>query len=237
MKTIGLLGGTSWEGTASYLQTLNAVVRERLGTLHSARCLLYGVDFYGLEKCMVHGNWDRCAEMIVDGAKRLEKGGADFIVPCTNTTKRIADRMEAAVSIPVAHIADATADELERRGIRRVGMIGTRFTLEQNFNISRLAAREIETVIPDIQARQEINRIIFQELCFGIGKDASRDFILGVVARLARQGAEGVVLGCSEMGLLIDCEDACVPLVDAVNLHATRAAELSLGLVDTEVVQ
>ena len=222
MKTIGLLGGMSWESTVSYYRIVNTVVKERLGGLHSARCLLYSVDFQEIEACQSAGDWDRSALLLGAAAQNLEKGGADFIVICTNTMHKVAPRIQAAVSIPLLHIADVTAAEILGRGLRSVGLLGTRSTMEENFYCGRLRRQGLE-VLSDM-----INKVIFEELCLGVIREDSRKKFQAAMAGLAGRGARGVILGCTEIGLLLRPEDAELPLFDTTVLHATAAANLAL---------
>lgn len=228
MKTIGMLGGMSWEGASEYYQIINTVVREKLGDTHTAKCLMYSADFHDLENKLEKGDWKGCAKILVDGAQRLESGGADFIVLCTNTLHRVSGEIAEAVSIPLVHIADATLEVLKQRCARRVGLLGTRYTMEQEFNKARLTAEGIEVMVPDKKAREELNRIVFDELRKGLGKDASREYVIDLLDEFARKKVDGVILGCVEIGLLIDQQDSRVPLIDATRIHATRAAELAM---------
>lgn len=228
MKTIGLLGGITWESTAMYYQTLNELVKKRLGGSHSAQCLVNSINFHTVERHLLEENWGPCASVLSQGAKRLEAAGADFLLLCTSTMHRVSDEIAASVSIPLLHIADAMADELQKTGVRRVGLLGTRYTMEQGFNKSKVRQRGIDVVVPDFQVRSEMHRIILRELCLGIGKDSSRDYVLKVVDQLAEQDIEGIILGCAEIGLLIDGEDTSLPLYDATFFHAKRAVDLAL---------
>lgn len=228
MKTIGLLGGMSWESTVSYYRIVNTVVKERLGGLHSARCLLYSVDFQEIEACQSAGDWDRSARLLGAAAQNLEKGGADFIVICTNTMHKVAPSIQAAVSIPLLHIADVTAAEILGHGLRSVGLLGTRYTMEEDFYCGRLRRQGLEVLIPDAPERDMINRVIFEELCLGEIREDSRKKFQAVVAGLAKRGARGVILGCTEIGLLLRPEDADLPLFDTTVLHAAAAANLAL---------
>lgn len=228
MKTIGLLGGMSWESTVSYYRIVNTVVKERLGGLHSARCLLYSVDFQEIEACQSAGDWGRSALLLGAAAQNLEKGGADFIVICTNTMHKVAPSIQAAVSIPLLHIADVTAAEILGHGLRSVGLLGTRYTMEEDFYCGRLRRQGLEVLIPDAPERDTINRVIFEELCLGEIREDSRKKFQAVVAGLAKRGARGVILGCTEIGLLLRPEDADLPLFDTTVLHAAAAANLAL---------
>jgi len=230
MKTIGLLGGMSWESTVSYYQIVNRVVAERLGELHSAKVTLHSVDFQEIETLQRSGDWDRAGALLADAARAVEAGGADFLVLCTNTMHRVAPAIEAALSIPLLHIADATADAIVAAGIDRVGLLGTRFTMEQDFYRGRLEQRHgLRVLVPDEPDRELVHRVIYDELCLGRTLDASRDEYRRIVAALAEQGAQGVILGCTEIGLLLSEADCPVRAFDTTRIHAERAAELALG--------
>ncbi|MFT4302761.1 MAG: aspartate/glutamate racemase family protein [Desulfovibrio sp.] len=228
MKTIGLLGGMSWESTVSYYQIINRVVKQRLGGFHSAKCLLLSVDFAEIETCQAKGRWDDAAAILADGARRLERGGADFMLICTNTMHKVAPQVAAAVSVPLLHLAEVTADELLRRGMTKAALLGTRYTMEEDFYSGVLQRRGIEVLTPDAEDRGMINDVIFQELCMGRIEDASRQKLLSVIDGLRRQGAQGIVLGCTEIGLLVRPQDTDAPMLDTTLLHATAAAELAL---------
>lgn len=228
MKTIGLLGGMSWESTVSYYQIVNTVVKKRLGGLHSARCLLYSVDFQEIEACQSAGDWEKSAQLLGAAAQNLEKGGADFLVICTNTMHKVAPQIRAMISIPLLHIAEVTADEILARNMRCVALLGTRYTMEEDFYHGVLRDRGITVLIPDAAERAMINEVIFQELCRGEIREASRRQFLAVMENLARQGARGIILGCTEIGLLVRQEDSTLPLFDTAALHAAAAADLAL---------
>ena len=228
MKTIGLLGGMSWESTVSYYQIINRVVKQRLGGFHSAKCLLFSVDFAAIETCQAEGRWDDAAAILADGARRLERGGADFMLICTNTMHKVAPQVAAAVGIPLLHLAEVTADELLRRGMTRAALLGTRYTMEEDFYSGVLQRRGIEVLTPDAEERRMINDVIFKELCMGRIEDASRQKFLTVIDGLRRQGAQGIVLGCTEIGLLVRPQDTDAPMLDTTLLHATAAAEMAL---------
>ncbi|NLU47147.1 MAG: aspartate/glutamate racemase family protein [Syntrophomonadaceae bacterium] len=228
MKTIGLLGGMSWESTVTYYQIINTVIKEKLGGLHSARCLLYSVDFHEIEACQSRGEWEKSAVILADAAQRLERAGADFIVICTNTMHKVAPQVQAAISIPILHIAEATAQELIRNKIDKVGLLGTKYTMEQDFYKAKLQEAGIEVLIPEEEDRQRVNYIIFQELCLGVLDDNSRQTLLAVIDKLAQQGAQGIVLGCTEIGLLVQQQDTDLPLFDTALIHAQKAALYSL---------
>ena len=228
MKTIGLLGGMSWESTVTYYQIVNEVVKERLGGLHSAKCILYSVEFDEIERCQSSGDWARRGEILARAAQSLERAGADFILICTNTMHKVYDQVQAAVSIPILHIADLTLSALLSRGIRRVALLGTRYTMEQDFYKQRLINGGMEVLIPGETDRQEINRIIFDELCRGTISPASKATFLRVLEALRAAGAEGAILGCTEIGLLVHQEDTNLPLFDTTFIHARAAAERAL---------
>ena len=229
MKTIGLLGGMSWESTADYYRLINTGVKEALGGLHSAEVVLYSVDFAPLEECQSRGDWETTAEMLVDAARRIQRAGADFLLICTNTMHKVAPAIEQAISIPLLHIADATAEALLRDGVKTVGLLGTAFTMVQNFYRGRLADRYgLEVLVPEHSARQRVHAIIYDELCRGKILGESRKFYLDVVDRLAAAGAEAVILGCTEIGMLIKQGDTTVRLYDTTTIHAARAVEWAL---------
>lgn len=228
MKTIGLLGGMSWESTVTYYQIINTVIKEKLGGFHSARCLLYSVDFHEIEACQSSGDWEKCGDILAEAAQRLEQAGADFIVICTNTMHKVAPQVQDAVSIPLLHIAEATAQELKKSHIDKVGLLGTIYTMEQDFYKAKLQEAGIEVLIPEEEDRQRVNYIIFQELCLGVLDDNSRQTLLVVIDKLAQQGAQGIVLGCTEIGLLVQQQDTDLPLFDTALIHAQKAALYSL---------
>ncbi|MCD9031400.1 aspartate/glutamate racemase family protein [Luteimonas sp. Y-2-2-4F] len=227
-RTIGLIGGMSWESTLPYYRIVNRTVRERLGGLHSARVLLYSVDFHEIEALQHAGDWTGAGEAMADAARRLQRGGADFLVLCTNTMHIVADAIEAAVPLPLLHIADPTADALADAGVRRVGLLGTRFTMEQPFYRERLERRGLEVLLPAAPERERVHRVIYEELCRGVIRDASRAAYREVLAALAARGAEGAILGCTEISLLVGADDAPMPLFDTTELHARAAALRSL---------
>jgi aspartate racemase len=230
MKTVGLLGGMSWESTVPYYRTINRVVGKRLGGLHSARIVLYSVDFQPIETLQHAGDWDAAAHILVDAARRLEAAGADFLVLCTNTMHRVAPQLEAAIGIPLLHVADAAAEAIRARHIRTVGLLGTRFTMEEEFYRGRLELLHgLAVLVPDTADRQEVHRVIYDELCRGEVRDESRERLVGIIEELAAGGAEGVILGCTEIGLLVGPEDSPVPVFDTAEIHAVRAAEWALA--------
>ncbi|MEQ6889385.1 aspartate/glutamate racemase family protein [Halomonas sp. CS7] len=223
MKTIGLIGGMSWESTQTYYRLINQGVKARLGGLHSARLVLYSVDFAEIEALQRRGDWAAAARILGAAACSLEAAGADFLVLCTNTMHKVAPQLEQAVAIPLLHIADATAKALHRQGVTRVGLLGTRFTMEQAFYRERLEAQGIQVLIPDAPQRERVHAIIFDELCRGEIRADSKADCLAIVASLAEQGAQGVILGCTELGLLIQADDTEIPLFDTTEIHAEQA--------------
>ncbi|TDJ30419.1 MAG: aspartate/glutamate racemase family protein [Gammaproteobacteria bacterium] len=228
MKTIGLIGGMSWESTLFYYRHINEAVRKRLGGLHSAKLLLYSVDFDPIERLQHAGNWDATAKIISGAARSLQAGGADFFLICTNTMHRVAETVAQSVDIPLLHIADGTAAVLKSEQISRIGLLGTSFTMEQAFYKDRLTRQHgIEVVVPDSEDREVVHHIIYQELCLGEVKPASRDRYLHIVDKLVRQGAEGVILGCTEIGMLIEQSDTPVRLFDTTAIHANEAVKFA----------
>ncbi len=230
MRTIGLIGGMSWESTVPYYREINRYVAARLGGFHSARLVLWSVDFHELESAATAGRWEDAGQILADAARRLEGAGADLLVLCTNTMHRVADAITAAVDVPLLHIADTVAAEVKASGLRTVGLLGTRFTMEQEFYRDRLALRHgLEVLVPPAEERELVDRTIFEELVHGEIRDASRDSFRAVIEGLADRGAEGVVLGCTEIGLLVDPADASVPLFDSATIHARAAAAVALS--------
>ncbi len=230
MKTIGLIGGMSWESTVPYYAMINEAVRERLGGLHSARILLYSVEFAEIERMQHEGRWEDAGAVLADVARRLEGAGADFLVLCTNTMHLVAPQIEAAVGIPLLHIGDPTAAAVQRSGIGTVGLLATRFTMEKEFYRARLERAGLRVITPDERDREVVHRVIYDELCVGRIEDGSRGAYQAVMARLVAAGAEGIILGCTEIGLLVGARDVGVPLFDTTALHARAAAEMALGM-------
>ncbi len=229
MKTIGLLGGMSWESTAAYYRHINEAVRQRLGGLHSATLLLYSVDFAEVERYQREGDWGAAGTRLAQAAQVLEAAGADFVVLCTNTMHKVADAIEAAVAIPLLHIADATAADIAPHAFTTVGLLGTRFTMEDDFYRGRLRERHgLEVLTPPPADRDLVHRVIYQELCVGTVSDDSRAAFREVMAGLAGRGAQGLILGCTEIALLVGAADASVPLFDTTRLHARLAVERAL---------
>ena len=230
MKTIGLLGGMSWESTLPYYRHINEAVRERLGGLHSARLVLYSLDFHEIEALQRQGDWAAAGTLLADAARHLESAGADFLLLCTNTMHKVADAIEAASALPLLHIADPTAAAIQAAGLQRVGLLGTRFTMEQPFYRQRLEDRHgIQVLVPDEPDRAEVHRVIYEELCRGVVSEASRQAYRQVISSLVARGAQAVILGCTEIGLLVRADDAEVPLFDTCVLHAQAAAERALS--------
>ena len=230
MKMIGLIGGMSWESSAEYYRILNQGVRDRLGPTASARCILWSFDFSEIERLQHVGDWPALTERMIDAARRLEAAGAEMLVICTNTMHRMADSVQAAVSVPLLHIADPTAERIKATGFHRVGLLGTAFTMEQDFYKGRLAERHgLEVLVPDEADRATVHRIIYEELVAGIVTPASREAYRAIIARLVARGAEAVILGCTEIMLLVGPADCAVPTFDTTAIHARRAAEFAIA--------
>lgn len=234
MKTAGLIGGMSWESTMSYYQAINQSVKEKLGGLNSGQVVMYSVNFAPIEKLQHSGDWAGAAEILVDAAKRVEAGGADFILICTNTMHKVYDEIADAVGVPVIHIADATAETLVEKQIRKVGLLGTRFTMGEDFYKSRLNDKYgIEVLVPDEDDRLLVDEVIFNELCLGIINEQSKQEYLRIIQNLHAQGAEAVILGCTEIGMLLSQEDIPVVfLVDTTKIHAQKAVDEMIEGID-----
>lgn len=233
MRTIGLIGGMSWESSAEYYRLINEAVKERLGGLHSARSLLFTVDFAEVEAMQQEGRWDEAGALLADAARSLERGGADCVVLCTNTMHKVADAITAATALPFIHIADATAAAIRAAGLRRIGLLGTRFTMEESFYCGRLAEQHgLEVLVPDAEDRAVVNRVIYEELCLGVIRAESRAQYRDVIERMIAQGAEGIILGCTEITLLVSQADSAVPLFDTTRLHALAAVDFALADVE-----
>lgn len=235
MKTIGFLGGMSWESTVTYYQLVNEAVKKALGGYHSAKILLYSVDFAEIEKCQADDDWDKSADILAQAAENLEKAGADFIVICTNTMHKVVPQIQARIGVPILHIAEATAEELTAHSIKRVALLGTKYTMTQAFYREKLEAAGIEVLIPDEKEIEEINRVIYEELCLGVISEQSRKRYLQVIERLGNLGAQGVILGCTEIGLLVQQKDCALPVFDTTKIHAAKAAEMALCRSDKEM--
>jgi aspartate racemase len=229
MLTIGLLGGMSWESSALYYRLLNELVRDQLGGLHSARCIMASVDFAEIEHLQATGRWDDAGTLLAGEAQRLEAAGADFIVLCTNTMHKVAGSIEAAVQIPLLHLADVTAEAVSAAGLKKVGLLGTAFTMEQDFYRGRISAHGLEVLVPDAAGRHDVHRIIYDELVLGVVANASRRRFVEVIESLRARGAEGVILGCTEIELLIDQEGSPLPVFPTTRLHAEAAVALALA--------
>lgn len=230
MKTIGMIGGMSWESTIPYYRIINQTIKQQLGGLHSAKIVLVSVDFHEIEALQRAGDWDRSGQVLAQAARSLEQAGADFIVLCTNTMHKVAAAIESAVKIPLFHIADPTAHEIKSHAYQRIGLLGTRFTMEQDFYKQRLQQQHgLEVIIPDAEDMEIVHRIIYQELCLGKIEDTSRDEYRRIMAKLVEQGAQAIILGCTEISLLVGAADATVPLFDTTGLHARKAAEFALA--------
>ncbi|MEG0470562.1 MAG: aspartate/glutamate racemase family protein [Longicatena sp.] len=228
MKTIGLIGGMSWESTVSYYRIINEEVKKRLGGLHSAKILLYSVEFDEIEKCQAKGEWEKSARILGNAAQNLEGAGADFILICTNTMHKVAPQIAAMIQVPLIHIADATAEELIQQNIHRVGLLGTKYTMTEEFYKQRLVDKGINVLIPNEEDIESINNTIFKELCLGEVNDGSRETFKIIIDKLKQEGAEGIILGCTEIGLLIHPTDVPIPVFDTTLIHAKSAVKLAL---------
>ena len=224
MKTIGLLGGMSWESTASYYQIINQEISKALGGYHSAKCLLYSVDFHEIEACQSAGEWEKMGDILTCAALKLQNAGADFLLICTNTMHKVAPQMEKKLHIPLLHIADTAARAIKDGGISKAVLLGTKYTMEQDFYRARIAGHGITVLTPQADDRAFINRVIFEELCFGVISPASRERFVRIIEDLHRKGAQGALLGCTEIGLLVKQTDTSVPLFDTAEIHARAAA-------------
>ncbi len=230
MKTIGLIGGMSWESSIEYYRIINEGIRDRLGKLHAARSLMYSVDFADVELMQRQGRWDDATDSMIDAAKRLERGGADFVVICTNTMHRMAEEVQAAIRIPLLHVVDAAAAAVRSRGLHAVGLLGTRFTMEEDFYRGRLERKhEIKVEIPEARDREIVHRVIYDELVVGEIRQDSKHEFLRIIDGLVSRGAAGIVLGCTEIGLLIKDDDCKAPVFDTTRIHALAAVDLALG--------
>jgi len=229
MKTLGLIGGMSWESTVPYYRFINEAIKARLGGLHSARLVLYSVDFEQIARLQHAGDWDAAGNVLADAAQRLERAGAEALVICTNTMHKVAPAIEAKVRIPVLHVVDAVATEIRAAGFRKVGLLGTRFTMEQPFYAQYLARHGLATLVPEQADRDLVHRVVYEELCLGKIVDASREAYRRIMAKLVTQGAEAIILGCTEISMLVGAQDASVPLFDTTAIHARKAAEWSVA--------
>jgi aspartate racemase len=229
MKTIGLIGGMSWESTVTYYQLINEGIKDALGGLHSAKVLLYSVDFFEVEALMSRGEWDKAADLLGSVAARLEAAGADLILICTNTLHKVAPQVQSRIHVPLVHIAEAAAEALVARGISRVGLLGTKYTMTLDFYRDKLIERGIEVLIPEGDDIDLVNRVIFEELCLGIVKEDSRAEYLRVIESLQQRGAQGILLGCTELGLIVSSNDVTLPMFDTTEIHASKALALALS--------
>jgi len=231
MKIIGMIGGMSWESSLEYYRLINETVRERLGGLHSAKSIMYSVDFAEIEALQHAGKWDQATALMIEAARHVEKGGADFVIICTNTMHKMADAVEQSISIPLLHIADAAAQKIVHAGMKKVGLLGTKFTMEEDFYRTRLIERYgLDVIIPDEISRQDVHQIIYDELCLGRIEPASRKRYQAIIDELESEGAQGIILGCTEIGLLINEKDCSLPLFDTTAIHAVAAVEYAIGL-------
>jgi len=229
LRVIGMLGGMSWESSAEYYRLVNEVVRERLGGLHSARCVLVSVDFADIEELQVSGQWEQAGKVLAAEAELVQAAGAEVLLLCTNTMHKVADQVQAAIDIPLLHIADVASAAVSGAGLRTVGLLGTAFTMEQDFYVDRLAASGLDVLVPPAADRAEVHRIIYDELCLGIVRDASRQVYREVIERLVSAGAQGIILGCTEIELLITAADSPVPVFPTTRLHVEAAVDLALA--------
>ena len=229
MKTIGLIGGMSWESTVTFYQILNEMVKEKLGGFHSAKILMYSVDFAEIEAHQASGQWDKSADVLGDAAENLEKAGADFILICTNTMHKVAPQVQARIHVPLLHIAEATAAVLKENGISTVGLLGTKYTMTQDFYKAKLVEAGINVVIPEGGDIDVVNNVIYHELCMGKIREESRAEFVRVINDLKRRGAQGVILGCTEIGLLIRQQDTDLPVFDTTQIHAQQAALMAMA--------
>jgi len=229
MRTIGLLGGMSWESSLSYYQAINQGVKQRLGGLHSAKLVMVSLDFAEIERMQICGDWDAMAEVLANSASQLQAAGAEGFLICTNTMHKVSQEIQAAVDIPLLHIAVATAQDLVRDGLVKVGLLGTAFTMEQQFYIGRLREQGLQVVVPDEEGRALVHRVIYEELCLGLIHEASRNAYLSIIDDLVADGAQAVVLGCTEIGLLLQQEHTRVPIYDTTAIHAQAALDFMLG--------
>lgn len=230
MKTIGLIGGMSWESSVEYYRIINETVRDKLGGLHSAKSVMYSVDFAEVEALQHQGKWGAATEKMIDAAKHVEEGGADFVIICTNTMHKMADDVQKRIKIPLLHIADATGEKIRAEGLTKIALLGTKFTMEEDFYKGRLAQRHgLTVIVPKKEQRETIHSVIYDELCLGEIRRASKVRYCDIMSSLVAEGAEGIILGCTEIGLLVDDGDSRVPLFDTTKIHAVAAVEYALG--------
>jgi aspartate racemase len=230
LKTIGLIGGMSWESSIEYYRIINETVHQRLGGLHSAKSVMYSVDFAEIETLQHQGRWQEATQCMIDAAQRVERGGADFVVICTNTMHKMAGELQANISIPILHIADATAAKVRAQGMRKIGLLGTKFTMEEDFYKGRLIEKHgLQVLVPDAGDRAIVHRVVYDELVLGKINPASKAEYQRIISRLIQQGAEGIILGCTEIGLLVGEADSTAPLFDTTRIHAVAAADYALA--------
>ena len=229
MKIIGMIGGMSWESSIEYYRIINETVKEKLGGLHSGKSVMYSVDFAEIEAMQHAGRWGEATQAMIEAARHVEAGGADFVVICTNTMHKMADEVEGAIGIPLLHIADATAEVIKSQGLTKIGLLGTRFTMEEDFYRGRLVEKHgLDVIIPEADDRETVHRVIYDELVLGEIKPESREAYKGIIEKLIAAGAQGIILGCTEIGLLVKDEDSRVPLFDTTSIHAVAAVEMAL---------
>ncbi len=229
MKTIGLLGGMSWESTLEYYRIINQEVKKRLGGHHSAKIILFSLDFAEIEILQHQGKWDVASSILSDASKKLAQAGADFILICTNTMHKLADEIQSQIKIPILHIVDVIAEAIKERGLKKVGLLGTKFTMEEDFYTQRLRKRHgIDVLIPGLNEREEVHKILYDEFCMGKFKETAKEVFKRIIANLAKRGAEGIVLGCTEIPLIINQKDFSFPLFDSVALHSLAAVDFAL---------
>ncbi|MCV9885079.1 aspartate/glutamate racemase family protein [Metabacillus halosaccharovorans] len=229
MKTIGLIGGLSWESTSVYYECINRSIQQQLGGIHSAKCLLYSFDFEEIAKLQREGEWDIATKRMIEVAKIVEDGGADLIAICTNTMHLMANEVQEAIEVPLIHIVDCVVEEIKAKKIAKVGLLGTRFTMEQSFYKERLITNDIDVIIPEEEDRQTVHDVIFGELCKGIMNETSKEAYLNIINKLVESGAEGIILGCTEIPLLIQQNDTCIPLFDTTAIHANKMVQKALA--------
>lgn len=230
MKTIGLLGGMSWESTTDYYRLINTLTKEQLGGLHSAKLVLYSVDFAEIEILQQQGHWEKAGQLLIQASQNVEKAGADFLVICTNTMHIVADSIQQNIQIPIVHIADATGEALQHANIKKVGLLGTAFTMEKAFYKNRLTDKyDLEVITPNAEDRIIVHNIIYDELCSGIIQQSSKETYLAIINKLVDEGAQAIILGCTEIGMLIKQSDTAVPLFDTTQIHAEKAVSLALS--------
>lgn len=229
MKTIGMIGGMSWESSIEYYRIVNEAVKARFGGLHSAKCIMYSVDFAEIEKLQHLGKWTEATALMIDAAKRVENGGADFLIICTNTMHKMADQVQSNIKILLLHIADATAEKIKSIGLKKIGLLGTRFTMEEDFYKGRLVANHgLDVIIPNKDERTTVHRVIYDELCQGKINESSKAQFVEIIDHLIEQGAQGIILGCTEIGLLVKQSDSRIPLFDTTAIHADAAVDFAL---------